>query len=160
MAATLTRRKFVQVTILGTATAITGGKAQYWFAPSLPYPAIRVGSVASLKPNEAAYFNYPDAKSQGILVKLGRSAVGGVGAGRDIVAYSAACTHMGCGVQYKGGRFFCPCHYSMFDPAKNGQNYQGLASTYLPQIQLRVDGGGNIFARAMEGLIWGRARNI
>jgi arsenite oxidase small subunit len=48
----------------------------------------------------------------------------------------------------------------MFDPAKAGQCYQGLASTPLPQIRLRVAQNGDILAQGVVGLIWGRARNI
>ena len=155
------RRRVVQVLGGVTMASLTGaGKAQFWFAPSLTYPAVKIGNVNSLKDNEPVYFSYPDDRSQGILVKLGKPAVGGVGRGRDIVAFSAACTHMGCGVQYKGGRFLCPCHYSLFDPAKGGLNYQGLAGTGLPQIQLGVAANGDIYARAVNGLIWGRVRNI
>ncbi|MCX7782457.1 MAG: arsenate reductase (azurin) small subunit [Meiothermus sp.] len=157
----VSRRRIVQVLGGVTMASITGvGKAQFWFAPSLTYPAVRVGNIRNLQNNQPVYFNYPDARAQGILVKLGRPAIGGVGQGRDIVAFSAACTHMGCGVQYRNGRLLCPCHYSMFDPAKAAQVYQGLASTSLPQIQLRIAPNGDIFANAINGLIWGRVRNV
>ncbi len=157
----VSRRHIVQVLSGVTMASITGvGKAQFWFAPSLTYPAVRVGNIRNLQNNQPVYFNYPDARAQGILVKLGRPAIGGVGQGRDIVAFSAACTHMGCGVQYRNGRLLCPCHYSMFDPAKAAQVYQGLASTSLPQIQLRITQNGDIFANAINGLIWGRVRNV
>ena len=73
---------------------------------------------------------------------------------------SALCTHMGCPVQYEEGRFICRFHYSMFDPAKSGHPYQGLASSWLPQIPLRIDGKGDIYAVAVAGLIWGRVKNV
>jgi len=157
----VTRRRVVQILGGLTMASLTGlGRAQFWYAPSLTYPALKVGNVGSLKDNAPVIFNYPDSRAQGLLVKLGRPAVLGVGAGRDIVAFSAACTHMGCPVQYKGGRMVCPCHLSMYDPAKAAQVYQGLASTSLPQIQLRVQGNGDILANAVNGLIWGRAKNV
>jgi len=125
------------------------------------YPLQTIGNVNELTEGEPVYFTYPDGQSQGILVKLGREAVAGVGPDRDVVAFSAACTHMGCGVQYREGRFVCPCHNSMFDPAVNGQVYQGLATSYLPQIALRVDGRtGDISAAFVEGLVWGRVDNL
>lgn len=157
----VSRRGMLKV-LGGVAMAsLTGvGSAQFWFAPSLTYPVIRIGNVRNLATNQPVYFNYPDERAQGILLKLGRAAIGGVGSARDIVAFSAACTHMGCGVQYKAGRLVCPCHYSMFDPAKAAQVYQGLASTGLPQIQLRVAANGDILASAINGLIWGRVKNV
>lgn len=159
MAATLSRRSVFKV-LAGVVAVASGGKAQYGYAPSLAYPALKVGNINNLRDGQAVYFNYPDGSAQGVLVKLGQRAIGGVGRGRDIVAFSAACTHMGCGVQFKGGRFVYPCHYSMFDPAKAGQCYQGLASTPLPQIRLRVAQNGDLLAQGVVGLIWGRARNI
>lgn len=155
----VSRRRFLQgsVTIVAAASL---AKAQSWFAPALAYPALKIGNVNDLKVGTPVSFNYPDEQAQGILLMLGTPAIGGVGRARDVVAYSAACTHMGCGVQYKSGRLQCPCHYSLFDPAKNGQVYQGLASSYLPQIPLRIAQNGDIYALAVEGLIWGRARNL
>lgn len=158
--ARVTRRAFLQGAAVTIVTATSLGKAQGWFAPQLAYPALKIGNVNALKDGVAVNFNYPDDASQGLLVKLGTPAIGGLGKGRDIVAYSAACTHMGCGVQYVSGRFRCPCHYSMFDPAKNGQVYQGLASSYLPQIPLRIAKNGDIYAIAIDGLVWGRAQNL
>ncbi|GEM88531.1 arsenate reductase (azurin) small subunit [Meiothermus granaticius] len=157
----VTRRRAIQILSGVTVASVTGvGKAQWGFAPSLSYPAIRVGNIRTLQNNQPLYFAYPDSRAQAILIKLGRPALGGVGQNRDIVAFSATCTHMGCGVQYKGGRLVCPCHYSMFDPTKAAQVYQGLASTGLPRIRLRIAQNGDILANAMEGLIWGRTKNV
>ena len=160
MTAVVSRRRFLQGSAVTIIAASQFAKAQDWFAPALVYPALKIGNVNSLKPGSAVNFSYPDEASQGILLQLTEQAIGGVGRGRDIVAYSAACTHMGCGVQYKSGRLQCPCHYSLYDPAKNGQVYQGVASSYLPQIPLRVAANGDIYAIAVEGLIWGRAVNL
>jgi arsenite oxidase small subunit len=160
MTQTLTRRRFVQLTAAATALFAAGGKAQLWYAPSLTYPAVKVANLSQVKTGQPITFNYPDASAPAILVKLGRPAIGGVGKERDIVAFSALCTHMGCPVQYEKGRFVCRCHYSMFDPAKAGQTYQGLASSWLPQIPLRIDGKGDIYAVAVAGLIWGRVKNV
>jgi arsenite oxidase small subunit len=49
----------------------------------------------------------------------------------------------------------------MYDPARNGVPYQGLASNYLPQITLRIDTTtSDIYAEGMSGLIWGRAWDV
>lgn len=96
MTQTLSRRRFVKLTAAATALFTAGGKAQLGYAPSLTYPAVKVASVAQVKTGQPITFNYPDASAPAILVKLGKPAIGGVGPGRDIVAFSGLCTHMGC----------------------------------------------------------------
>jgi arsenite oxidase small subunit len=59
----------------------------------------------------------------------------------DFVAYSAICTHQGCTVAYQGGQLACPCHGSVFDPANNGAVVTGPATTPLPEIPVKVQGG-------------------
>ena len=59
----------------------------------------------------------------------------------DFVAYSAVCTHRGCTVGYKNGKLACPCHGSVFDPAKDGAVETGPASSPLPQIPVEVRNG-------------------
>jgi arsenite oxidase small subunit len=144
----------------GKSVLAAGSKLNLWRAPSLPYKSVKIANVSQLSPNKPVTFNYPDASSPAILVKLGKPAIGGVGPQQDIVAFAGTCTHMGCPVQYQGERFVCQCHFSMFDPAKAGQTYQGLASSWLPQITLTVDKKGDIYATAVNGLIWGRVKNI
>src|SRR5215212_7702345 len=59
----------------------------------------------------------------------------------DFVAYSAICTHQGCTVAYQGGQLACPCHGSVFDPANGGAAVTGPATTPLPEIPVKVQGG-------------------
>ena len=156
----LTRRTFIKAgTAAGAVANPALGKASEW-VNGQPWPTAKVGNVHQLEPGKPVHFTYPDAQSPAWLVKLGQPAYEGVGPDKDIVAFSGLCTHMGCPVAFTGGRFVCPCHKSMFDPAKNGQVYQGLATDYLPQIQLRVDSAGDIHAERMEGLVWGRVRDL
>jgi arsenite oxidase small subunit len=156
----MSRRRFLQASATTALLASTGG-AHALVAPSLPYPRKRVANIRDLKEDQPILFSYPDDASPAILVKLGREAFGGIGPQRDIVAFSSLCTHQGCPVSYEKKRFICKCHYSMFDPAKNGQTYQGHASEWLPQIILRYEPRtGDIYAEGVEGLIWGRASNL
>ena len=156
----LSRRTFVGGSIVLGALLTNIRFAKAFVAPSLPYRRKKIANVRELRTHKPVMFNYPDENSPAILVKIGRPAIGGVGPKKDIVAFSALCTHMGCPIQYSKGRFVCKCHYSMFDPAKNGQTYQGHASEWLPQIRLKVDRRGNIYAEGIEGLVWGRIINL
>ncbi len=58
----------------------------------------------------------------------------------DFVAYSAVCTHQGCTVAYTSGQLVCPCHGSVFDPAKGAAVVQGPAQLPLPKIPVKVRG--------------------
>jgi arsenite oxidase small subunit len=157
----LTRRGLVQS---GVAAGVLANpvlaRAALTMADGRPWPSVRVGNANQLEAGKEVAFNYPDASSPAWLLKLSAPAYAGAGPGSDIVAFSALCTHMGCPVALQGERFVCPCHKSMFDPGRNGQIYQGLASDYLPQVVLRVEASGDIYAEAMSGLVWGRASNV
>lgn len=159
----LSRRGLVQsgVAVGLLAKPVAARAAQAIAAPTGGWPRTKVANLHALKPNEPVAFSYPDAASPATLVKLGHAAYEGAGPDHDVVAFSAICTHMGCPVSFEGDRFVCPCHYSMYDPAKNGQVYQGLAADYLPQIHLAIDAtSGDIYAERMSGLIWGRDRDL
>ncbi len=129
----------------------------------LPYPKAAVGKAKAMQPNTPVSFNYPDAGSPCVAIKMGQRVAGGVGPDGDIVAYSSLCTHMGCPLIYdaKTRSFKCPCHYSMFDPEKSGQMICGQATEDLPQIQLSYDEGNDtVHAVAVTGLIYGRQANV
>ncbi|MBV9292284.1 MAG: Rieske (2Fe-2S) protein, partial [Frankiales bacterium] len=58
------------------------------------------------------------------------------------VAFSAVCTHAGCGVQFDAGsmQFVCPCHGGAYD-AKSGRVLAGPPPSPLPRIPVRVVNG-------------------
>ncbi|RMD72280.1 MAG: arsenite oxidase small subunit, partial [Bacteroidetes bacterium] len=55
----------------------------------------------------------------------------------------------------------CPCHYSIFDPEKGGQQVCGQGVANLPQIELAYDSAtDSVRAVGVIGLIYGRTANI
>jgi menaquinol-cytochrome c reductase iron-sulfur subunit len=58
--------------------------------------------------------------------------------GRDYVAMSNICTHLGCRVRWINDRqeFFCPCHNAVFD--KQGEVVSGPPPKPLDQYEVKV----------------------
>lgn len=130
---------------------------------ALDYPANDVGLAADMPVNEPVNFNYPDARSPCMAIKMGAAVPGGVGPEQDIVAYSILCTHMGCPVAYDSDDrvFKCNCHYSMFDAEKAGQMVSGQATEDLPRVLLKYNADSDtVTAVGVDGLIYGRQANI
>jgi arsenite oxidase small subunit len=172
MEAKNSRRDFLKIAGASVATAgVAVVPSQASAAPTqggvgsttLPYPASRVGKGSGMRVNQPVSFNYPDASSPCVAIKLGKATPGGVGPDNDIVAHSILCTHMGCPVSYDAaaGTFKCPCHFSVFDPENHGQMVCGQATENLPQIQLTYDAKTvTVTAVGVTGLIYGRKSNI
>lgn len=130
---------------------------------TLPYPHKALAKTQSLIVNQAVQFTYPDAQSPCYVIKMGTPVVGGVGPNKDIVAFSAMCTHMGCPVAYDAGTktFKCGCHFSIFDPEQGGQMVCGQATEDLPRILLNYDAKtDSVSAIGIDGLLYGRQSNI
>ena len=53
-----------------------------------------------------------------------------------------------------------PGHYSRFDVEKGGLQIFGHATQNLPQFRLAIDQQGDIFAVAVDELIYGRLSNV
>jgi arsenite oxidase small subunit len=130
------------------------------------YPRARVGRVSQLRVDQPVVFQYPwkDANSTNTLIKLGTRAGGGVGPDRDIVAFSALCSHMGgpLGGQYRGRHKVlgpCPFHLTTFDLTRHGMVVAGQATESLPQIALETR-GDEIWATGVMGLIYGYHANL
>lgn len=160
----VTRRDFIRISSATASTTLAGGWAAAAAAPAAAAPTLPVVSIAklsTLKPDTPLAFTYPDSASPALLVRLAQPAIGGVGPGQSIVAFSMLCTHKGCPVSYRPDRklLVCPCHWSSFDPAKAGQMVIGQASESLPQIRLRLQ-GDEIQAIGIDGLVYGRHTNV
>ncbi|HUL06499.1 MAG TPA: arsenate reductase (azurin) small subunit [Candidatus Acidoferrum sp.] len=162
------RRRFLQgggVAAAGglAAAIVPAGSAQA--TPALArvtYPSTKLGNLKDLKVDEPVEIAYPDKASPGVLLKLGKSVEGGAGPDKDVVAFSTLCPHKGFPLAYVAGdrSLNCPGHYSRFDCEKGGQEIWGHATQNLPQFRLRVDDKGDIFAEAVDDLIYGRLSNV
>jgi len=160
----LSRREFVKFSGATVSGSLAAGIVPAFAAQEKDpraYPVATVARLDALKVDSPIAFNYPDENSPAVLVRLRDAAIGGIGPGNTIVAYSILCTHKGCPVAYRPERkmLICPCHWSCFDPAKAGQMVIGQGSQALPQIALRLQ-GDTIQATGIEGLIYGRHTNI
>ena len=129
---------------------------------TLPYPRVKLSSVEQLPVGRHQLTSYPDQASPIVLVKLGRPAIHGVGPDRDIVAFSRRCSHMGGTLSFRPdtGTFHCPLHYARFDAQKGGLLVIGQATDNLPQLELEVDGAGDVYAIGIRGLLYGRQANV
>jgi arsenite oxidase small subunit len=165
--ADLGRRSFLRgsgvFAAAGVATAVgaTTARADVPLA-RVNYPSQKLGNVKDLKVDEPMDITYPDADSPGVLVKLGKAVDGGAGPGKDIVAFSTLCPHKGFPLSYVAAdkSLNCPGHYSRFDCEMGGQQIWGQATQNLPQFALQVDGRGDIYATAVDELIYGRISNV
>ena len=89
-----------------------------------------IASESEVAPGSA--YKFKDSGNPAFLVHLDTG---------DFVAYSAICTHQGCTVAYQGGQLACPCHGSVFDPARGAKVVAGPAPRPLPEIPVKVEGG-------------------
>lgn len=102
--------------------------------------------AASLEPGSAVQA-FPEGKSDNErnlieLVRLAEDLPAG------LVAYSAICTHLGCTVlpNLTEGNILCPCHASLFDPARDAAVVRGPANRPLPSLPIDVSDDGQIVA--------------
>jgi len=161
------RRQFLRGTGIAAAVGVTAAAV----APSaqaaeplarLTYPKSKLGNLKDLKVDEPMDIAYPDQDSPGVLLKLGKTVEGGVGPQSDVVAFSTLCPHKGFPLSYVAAdkSLNCPGHYSRFDCERSGQEIWGHATQNLPQFKLRVDDKGDIYAEAVDELIYGRLSNV
>lgn len=160
----VTRRSLLKtagVAAAGAAVLLSGlkGNAE---ASSGSYPQVKIANVKDIPAGKTKKFDYPLAGRKNILVDLGCSVDGGAGSGKGIVAYSAFCTHLGCGVDLdkESGMLICECHQTIYDPKQSGKVVEGPAPCSLPMVSLEVDQNGDIYAVGVAGLIYGLRNNL
>lgn len=150
------RRTFLKTAglIAGTAVVAPGlvantdkAKTQSVFGE---YESNKIGTVSQLKKDGELDFYYPDNYSMCKAVYING----------EIKAYSSICTHKGCPTIYNKEleQFECPCHFTKYDAAKDGQMIIGHATGGLPKVLLEIK-GDDIYAVGFDGLIFGRINN-
>lgn len=167
------RREFLKIAAAVSAILALGGIASAMksvIIPAVPggsqssFPRVKVSSLSALSTGQVVLFNYPLDNEPNVLVKLGEKAAGGVGPDGDVVAFSQVCQHLGCiwGYVPSGGSpavdrsyvapgpvGYCPCHGSVFDLTQGAKVLGGPSPRPEPQVQLEVDGAGDIYAVGM-----------
>ncbi len=131
--------------LLKKGTVITGG------IPSGQETQPKIANIAEIPPDSQVSFvlrRNPDGspgQHPAILIRLPEDKAALLG--KEFVAYSAVCTHLGCIVNYKSEEdiIFCPCHAGYFDPT-NGKVISGPPKKHLPEVKLRIEENGDIYA--------------
>jgi rieske iron-sulfur protein len=75
-----------------------------------------------------------------------------------VVALTAICTHSACETTDWNEEFLlmeCPCHYSQFDPRRNGAVVQGPATRALPTLALAFEGDRIVVVDVFDGRVGG-----
>lgn len=83
---------------------------------------------------------FPVGSSRVFLDVLGNDVIAVHLRPREIRAFSAVCTHLGCHVQWdqQANNILCPCHMGRFDT--EGRVIEGPPPSPLPAFPVRIDG--------------------
>ncbi len=145
----ISRRRLIRLgTVLGLGSVgasmaagcgVDIGSSERQGSPTAPADAPEVGKGeaiakgSELAPGSALAFTNADTGKPGVLVRL---------ESREFAAYSAVCTHQACTVAYQPQtqKLACPCHGSVFDPAKSAAVETGPAQRPLTAVPIRVEG--------------------
>ena len=146
----INRRNF-----MGIATWVIGGMIGTGFGiPAIAYivsPAarkneaqnwIRLGSVSKVELGTPTLFKAKIERQTGWITNEEELSIYVFTEnGRDFVAMSNICTHLGCRVRWISDQelFFCPCHNAGF--AKSGEVASGPPPRPLDQYQVKEEGG-------------------
>lgn len=167
----ISRRQFLLTSGVTTATVMVMVNAGTPFAKEVPgivatYPRKLVAKLSKLQQDKPVDFSYPDegAYAEAMIVKMGVPAGGGIGPGRDVVAFNYTCTHQGGSLAntYKADTKSlgaCPLHLSTYDLTRHGILISGQAYQSLPQVLLELV-GDDVYAVGVFGLIFGRYDNL
>lgn len=101
---------------------------------------IKLGPVSKVELNTPTLFKTTITKQTGWIVNEEELSIYILTEnGRDYIAMSNICTHLGCRVRWisEEEKFFCPCHTAVFD--KNGDVVTGPPPKPLDRYEIKVE---------------------
>ncbi|MBI5836544.1 MAG: Rieske 2Fe-2S domain-containing protein [Candidatus Eisenbacteria bacterium] len=140
----ISRRSFLDVALGGAGLAWLGAVLypvfEYFKVPAqgeAEPTTVVAASFKSLKPNEGRVFRFGSEPAILVLTSEGK-----------LKAFSAACTHLGCTVQYRPDvqRIWCACHNGMYD--LNGRNIAGPPPRPLDEYKVALKGDDVVVSKA------------
>ena len=142
------RRSFLSLATWAIGVLISAGMGipaiAYIIGPALKRAEaeewIRLGSVAKVELNAPTLFKVKIERQTGWIVnETDLSFYVLTENGRDFVAMSNICTHLGCRVRWIADQeqFFCPCHNAAF--SKDGSVAAGPPPRPLDRYQVKVE---------------------
>lgn len=146
----MSRQNFLKSAIAAIGGIITIGMAvpavAYVIGPALQrrqeQDAIRLGSASKVEIGEPTLFKIKiEQKTGWVTTEEELSVYVYTENGRDYIALSNVCTHLGCRVRWISNQeqFFCPCHNATFD--KDGKVVSGPPPRPLDRYEVTVDNG-------------------
>jgi Rieske Fe-S protein len=111
--------------------AVQGGAAEEWFP---------LGSISKIEIGVPTLFKVTVERQTGWIVNTAEVSVYVLTEnGRDFVAMSNICTHLGCRVRWisEQEEFFCPCHNAVFD--REGEVVAGPPPAPLERYDVKVE---------------------
>ncbi len=144
----LKRRDFMSVATWAIGILIGAGlglpAVAYIIGPALReedvYAWIRLGSISKVELGIPTLFKAKIERQTGWIVNQEEISIYVLTEnGRDFVAMSNICTHLGCRVRWikDQDQFFCPCHNGVFDKA--GGVVSGPVPRALDRFEVKVD---------------------
>jgi Rieske Fe-S protein len=142
------RRSFLSIATWTIGGLISAGMAipavAYIVGPTLKQNEteewIPLGSVTKVELNTPTLFKAKIQRQTGWIVNEEELSIYVLTEnGRDFIAMSNVCTHLGCRVRWiiEQGQFYCPCHNAVFD--KEGQVVAGPPPRPLDRYKVKVE---------------------
>ncbi len=144
----ITRRNFMSIAIMAIGGLISAGfgipAIAYLISPALrsnrTQEWFRLGSASKVELGKPTLFKIKIERQTGWIVNEEElSFYVLTDTGRDFVAMSNICTHLGCRVRWieNQEQFFCPCHNAIFD--REGKVATGPPPRPLDTYEVKVE---------------------